>query len=44
MTNDQSLQYSNWSSDVLREALEAAGVALWSWHIDSDDFSMDRQG
>lgn len=44
MTKDHSLNHSDWSSDVLREALEAAGVALWSWQVDSDDFSMDRQG
>ncbi|WP_284776574.1 HWE histidine kinase domain-containing protein [Agrobacterium sp. lyk4-40-TYG-31] len=44
MTKDHSLNHSDWSPDVLREALEAAGVALWSWQVDSDDFLMDRQG
>lgn len=44
MTKDHSLQYSDWSSDLLREALDSAGVALWAWHVDSDDFSMDRHG
>ena len=44
MTKDHSLNHSDRSPDVLREALESAGVALWAWHIDSDDFSMDRHG
>lgn len=44
MSKDQSLSHSDWSPEALREALEAAGVALWSWHVDTDDLLMDRNG
>ncbi|MBS9476947.1 sensor histidine kinase [Ancylobacter radicis] len=27
----------------LQRALQAAGVALWSWHVETDAFSMDEQ-
>lgn len=37
-------EHSDWSSSQLREAIEAAGVALWSWQVDTDDLVMDRQG
>lgn len=37
-------EHSDWSSRQLREAIEAAGVALWSWQVDTDDLVMDRQG
>ncbi|HET9429084.1 MAG TPA: HWE histidine kinase domain-containing protein [Allosphingosinicella sp.] len=30
-----------WSSDHLRLAIEAARVALWSWNVDTDRFTMD---
>jgi len=33
-----------WSEDHLRLAVEAARVALWSWHVDDDHFSMDERG
>jgi two-component sensor histidine kinase len=33
-----------WSEDHLRLALEAARVALWSWHVDDDRFAMDERG
>lgn len=33
-----------WDIDHLRRAIEAAGVALWSWNVDTDDFEMDGQG
>jgi two-component sensor histidine kinase len=33
-----------WHEDHLRLAVEAACVALWSWHIDDDRFSMDERG
>jgi len=33
-----------WGYDELRRAIDAAGVALWSWNVDSDDLSMDQQG
>ncbi|WP_116090743.1 sensor histidine kinase [Sphingomonas crusticola] len=33
-----------WSSAHLALAVEAAGVALWSWNVDDNGFAMDRQG
>lgn len=30
-----------WSSPHLRLAIDAASVALWSWNVDDDDFTMD---
>lgn len=33
-----------WHEDHLRLAVEAACVALWSWHIDDDKFAMDERG
>lgn len=32
-----------WEADNLRRALQAAGVALWSWNVDTDHFTMDEQ-
>lgn len=31
-------------ADNLKRALHAAGVALWSWRVETDAFSMDEQG
>lgn len=33
-----------WHEDHLRLAVEAARVALWSWHVDDDRFAMDERG
>lgn len=33
-----------WEPDNLRRALQAAGVSLWSWNVDTDAFTMDEQG
>ncbi|MFD1949760.1 sensor histidine kinase [Sphingomonas arantia] len=33
-----------WSPEHLRLAVNAAGVALWAWNVDSDAFTMDKQG
>ncbi|CAN5653204.1 hypothetical protein BH10PSE14_BH10PSE14_01770 [soil metagenome] len=33
-----------WDARRLRLAIEAAGVALWSWNVDTDHFRMDAQG
>jgi len=30
-----------WNEEHLRLAVEAACVALWSWHVDDDHFEMD---
>jgi len=32
-----------WSERRLRIATDAAGVALWSWNVDSDQISMDKR-
>lgn len=33
-----------WGYDVLRRAIDAAGVSLWKWNVETDDFSMDERG
>lgn len=33
-----------WSAAHLRLAVAAAGVALWSWNVETDGFIMDEQG
>lgn len=35
---------SAWDERHLRLAVRAAGVALWSWNVDTDKFAMDRHG
>jgi hypothetical protein len=32
-----------WEVKNLRRALHAAGVALWSWTVETDEFAMDEQ-
>lgn len=33
-----------WSPRHLRLAIDAAGIALWSWNVDNDQFTMDAHG
>lgn len=33
-----------WEEEQLRLAVEAARIALWSWHVDDDRFAMDERG
>lgn len=33
-----------WGAEELRRAIDAAGVALWSWNVDSDAFAMNQRG
>lgn len=33
-----------WDQKHLRLAIDAAGVAMWSWNVDTDSFSMDKHG
>jgi two-component sensor histidine kinase len=33
-----------WRPEDLRRAVEAAGIALWTWNVDDDSFTMDAQG
>lgn len=32
-----------WDANRLRTATDAAGVGLWSWNIDADEFTMDER-
>lgn len=34
----------DWGPEHLRRAIQAAGVSLWSWHVDTDVFLMDPHG
>lgn len=43
MTTAASLSYE-WQPEHLRLAVDAAGVALWSWDVDTDRFEMDARG
>jgi two-component sensor histidine kinase len=38
----QPRNLETWSGSHLRMALESAGVALWSWNVDTDNFTMDE--
>ncbi len=42
--SSHTLPFSHWTPDSLRRAIQAAGVALWSWHVAEDTFVMDEQG
>ncbi|KGF67668.1 histidine kinase [Hoeflea sp. BAL378] len=35
---------SDWGYEVLRRAIDAAGVSLWKWNVETDDFAMDDRG
>ena len=35
---------NKWDEAHLRQAVLAAGVALWSWNVDTDRLTMDEQG
>ena len=37
-----SLLHPLWEQDNLQRALQAAGVALWAWNVDTDRFTMDN--
>lgn len=34
---------TKWKAKYLRLAIDAAGVALWSWNVDTDRFTMDAR-
>lgn len=44
MNPEQSADTPQWGVVDLRRAIEAAGVALWSWNVDTDRLMMDEQG
>jgi PAS domain-containing protein len=33
-----------WDVDKLRIATDAAGIALWSWNVDTDQLELDERG
>ena len=35
---------SEWDYDALRRAIDAAGVSLWTWNVETDEFAMDDRG
>lgn len=35
---------AEWTTRHLRLAIDAAGIALWSWNVDTDRFTMDARG
>lgn len=41
VSNDQN-RPPIWTEGNLRLAIEAAGVALWSWNVDNDTLIMDE--
>lgn len=43
MTSELPQPYE-WKLHHLRLAIKAAGVALWAWNVDTDEFTMDEQG
>lgn len=44
MESEQSADTPEWGVVDLRRATEAAGVALWSWNVDTDRITMDERG
>ena len=42
MTPEQASS-PKWGERQLRLAIDAAGVALWSWNVDDDTFAMDER-
>lgn len=44
MTAHDTEDHLDWGPEQLRHALDAAGVAMWSWNVDTDVFVMDPTG
>lgn len=44
MVPDDKLLHPLWQPNNLRRALQAAGVALWAWNVDTDRFTIDERG
>jgi two-component sensor histidine kinase len=43
LSNDAPTGYE-WQPEQLRRAVKAAGVAMWSWNVDTDHLTMDALG
>jgi two-component sensor histidine kinase len=39
-----SARSHRWKPEELERAVEAAGIALWTWEVDTDAFTMDERG
>ena len=44
MTAHDTEDHLDWGPEQLRHALDAAGVAMWSWNVDTDVLVMDPMG
>lgn len=44
MTRPYAIDHPDWDITQLRNAIKAAGVALWTWNVDDDTFLMDGKG
>ncbi|WP_299364182.1 HWE histidine kinase domain-containing protein [uncultured Paracoccus sp.] len=42
--SSSKLSDPEWGYEDLRRAIDAAGVALWSWNVDTDSLAMDPHG
>lgn len=38
------LDHTKWPPDEIRRAVDAAGVGLWSWNVDTDEIVLDSRG
>ncbi|SIQ01826.1 Two-component sensor histidine kinase, contains HisKA and HATPase domains [Rhizobium sp. RU33A] len=41
---DDGPTHTDWDVQALRSAIESAGVALWTWIVENDEFVMDARG
>lgn len=44
MTSANTDDHPDWTQEQLQRAIKASGIALWTWNVDSDAFTMDRRG
>jgi two-component sensor histidine kinase len=42
--NDDGPTHTDWDVQALRSAIDSAGVALWTWIVQNDEFVMDARG
>lgn len=42
-SNEMPTEMPVWDVKHLRAAIDASGVALWSWHVDTDEIAMDER-
>lgn len=44
VTSDPNAERTHWDEKHLRLGVQAAGIALWSWNVDTDQLRMDDVG